>query len=101
MFFCFNLKIIEMEVKECFDTRTKTINQAELLSQLNAALSEEWLATYQYWVGALIAVGVNRGDVQRELQEHAAEEQAHANLLAKRIVELGGDPVYEPCSTIS
>ena len=25
-----------------------------LISQLNAALSEEWLAYYQYWVGALV-----------------------------------------------
>ena len=25
-----------------------------LISQLNAALAEEWLAYYQYWVGALV-----------------------------------------------
>ena len=28
-----------------------------LLSQLNAALAEEWLAYYQYWVGALVVEG--------------------------------------------
>ena len=25
-----------------------------LIAQLNAALAEEWLAYYQYWVGALV-----------------------------------------------
>ena len=49
----------------------------DLLAQLNAALSEEWLAFYQYWLG----------DVQREFQEHAAEEYNNAKLLADRIIE--------------
>ncbi len=31
-----------------------------LISQLNAALSEEWLAYYQYWVGALVVEGAMR-----------------------------------------
>ena len=31
-----------------------------LISQLNAALSEEWLAYYQYWVGALVVEGATR-----------------------------------------
>ena len=34
-----------------------------LISQLNAALSEEWLAYYQYWVGALVVEGAMRADV--------------------------------------
>ncbi len=35
-----------------------------LIDQLNAALSEEWLAYYQYWVGALVVEGAMRADVQ-------------------------------------
>ena len=31
-----------------------------LISQLNAALAEEWLAYYQYWVGALVVEGAMR-----------------------------------------
>ena len=31
-----------------------------LIDQLNAALSEEWLAYYQYWVGALVVEGAMR-----------------------------------------
>lgn len=68
----------------------------ELLSQLNAALSEEWLAYYQYWVGALVVRGAMRSNVQSEFEEHAEEERQHAQLLADRIVELDGVPVLDP-----
>ena len=55
------------------------IDVSEVLDELNAALSEEWLAFYQYWVGALVVKGAMRGDVQREFQEHAMEEFEHAS----------------------
>ena len=64
------------------------IDVSEVLDELNAALSEEWLAFYQYWVGALVVKGAMRGDVQREFQEHAMEEFEHAKLIADRIIEL-------------
>ena len=67
-----------------------------LISQLNAALAEEWLAYYQYWVGALVVEGAMRADVQSEFEEHAEEERRHAQLLANRIIELEGVPVLDP-----
>ncbi len=67
-----------------------------LLGQLNAALSEEWLAFYQYWVGALVAEGAMRSDVQREFEEHAMEEFRHARMIADRIIQLEGAPVLDP-----
>lgn len=67
-----------------------------LLSQLNAALAEEWLAYYQYWIGALVAEGVMRSNVQAEFEEHANEEREHAQLIADRIIELEGTPVLNP-----
>jgi bacterioferritin len=60
----------------------KRIDLPKLLSQLNSALSEEWLAYYQYWIGALIAEGAMRSDVQREFEEHAMAESAHAKIIA-------------------
>ena len=72
------------------------IDIPDLLAQLNAALSEEWLAFYQYWVGAHIVEGAMRTDVQREFEEHALEEFAHAKLLADRIIQLEGVPVLDP-----
>ena len=41
-----------------------------LLSQLNAALAEEWLAYYQYWVGALVVEGAMRSDAQGEFESN-------------------------------
>lgn len=61
-----------------------------LISQLNAALAEEWLAYYQYWIGALVVEGAMRPNVQSEFEEHANEERKHAEMIAKRIIELEG-----------
>ncbi|MBN2286126.1 MAG: hypothetical protein JXI43_06740 [Tissierellales bacterium] len=68
----------------------------ELLTLLNKALADEWLAYYQYWVGAKIAVGRMRGIVAGELEEHAREELEHAEKLAERIAQLGGTPLINP-----
>jgi bacterioferritin len=72
------------------------IKVPELIKLLNRALSDEWLAYYQYWVGAKIALGVPRGEVVEELEQHAKEELEHAEMLAERIVQLGGTPVLSP-----
>ncbi len=68
----------------------------ELIEMLNKALADEWLAYYQYWVGARVAVGPMRGVVAGELQEHAEEELEHADMLAERILTLGGTPILTP-----
>jgi len=67
----------------------------ETIKLLNKALADEWLAYYQYWVGAIVAVGTLRPDVQKELSEHAEEEKKHAGMLADRIMILGGTPIIE------
>ena len=87
--------------KESVNILKDKIDIVDLLAQLNAALSEEWLAFYQYWVGSFVVEGAMRGDVQREFQEHAAEEYNHAKLLADRIIELEGVPVLVPSTAIS
>ena len=68
----------------------------ELIGMLNKALADEWLAYYQYWVGAKIIAGPMRPQIEAELEEHAAEELKHANMLAGRIIQLGGEPLLEP-----
>ena len=73
----------------------------KLLEQLNAALSEEWLAYYQYWIGSLVVEGAMRSDVQREFEEHAEEEYRHAKMLADRIIQLEGVPVLDPAQWIT
>lgn len=68
----------------------------ELLNLLNKALSDEWLAYYQYWIGAKVVKGPMKDAIIAELTLHATEELSHAELLATRIVQLGGTPVLSP-----
>lgn len=72
------------------------INQDELLKILNSAYAEEWLAYYQYWLGAKVAEGIERIKIAEEFMEHAEEELKHAGWLAERIIQLGGTPVLNP-----
>ena len=75
--------IVELDVKK-------------LLTLLNKAYADEWLAYYQYWVGAKVACGRMRGIVAGELEEHAGEELKHAQMLTERIITLGGAPLLKP-----
>ena len=68
----------------------------ELLSLLNRALADEWLAYYQYWIGAKVVKGPMKDAVIAELELHATEELTHAQLLVDRIIQLGGTPVLSP-----
>jgi bacterioferritin len=68
----------------------------KLLDLLNKALADEWLAYYQYWIGAKVVKGPMKDAVTAELTLHATEELSHAELLSTRIVQLGGTPVLSP-----
>ena len=76
--------------------KTGGLKVAELIELLNKAYADEWLAYYQYWLGAKVAAGVPKKEVVGELEEHAKEELEHADKLADRIIQLGGVPVLEP-----
>lgn len=67
-----NFKIMARESVKILQGK---LDVESLISQLNAALAEEWLAYYQYWVGALVVEGAMRAD---------------------RIIELEGVPVLDP-----
>jgi bacterioferritin len=68
----------------------------KLIQMLNEALAEEWLAYYQYWIGARIMEGPMRSEVEPELLLHATQELAHAELVVNRILQLGGTPLLNP-----
>ncbi|HKK81926.1 MAG TPA: ferritin-like domain-containing protein, partial [Prolixibacteraceae bacterium] len=73
-----------------------TVEKKKLIEMLNAALAEEWLAYYQYWIGARLMEGPMRSEVEPELLVHANEELTHAEMVADRILQLGGTPVTNP-----
>jgi len=72
------------------------LDTKELIKMLNEALSEEWLAYYQYWIGARVMEGPMRSEIEPELLAHADEELNHAVLVVDRIVQLGATPVLNP-----
>ncbi len=68
----------------------------ELIKLLNQAFADEWLAYYQYWIGSKVVKGPMKDAVASELVLHATEELAHADMLAMRIIQLGGTPIIDP-----
>ena len=72
------------------------VDVKKLIQMLNEALSEEWLAYYQYWIGARMMEGPMRSEIEPELLVHADQELNHAVLVVNRIIQLGGTPVLTP-----
>ncbi|MGE5347106.1 MAG: ferritin-like domain-containing protein [Acidithiobacillales bacterium] len=72
------------------------IDVEQLLKLLNQAYASEWLAYYQYWLGAKVIKGPMKDAVAAELNLHATEELNHAVLVSNRIIQLGGTPVLSP-----
>ncbi len=68
----------------------------KLLDLLQRAYCDEWLAYYQYWLGAKIVKGPMKDAVIAELEQHATEELSHALMVTTRIIQLGGTPITTP-----
>lgn len=67
-----------------------------LIEKLNELYAGEWLAMYQYWLGAKLIKNNKLSNTIKELEKHAKEEMGHAVLLANTIIQLGGVPVISP-----
>ncbi len=63
-----------------------------VIKLLNEALATEIVCVLRYKRHYFMATGLNAEPVAAEFAEHAAEEQGHADSLAERIVQLGGEP---------
>ena len=67
-----------------------------VIKLLNEALATELVCVLRYKRHHFMAAGINADSVATEFSEHATEEQAHADQLAARIVQLGGEPNFSP-----
>lgn len=67
-----------------------------VLRVLNEALATEIVCVLRYKRHQFMASGLNAQAVADEFKEHAAEEQTHADRIAQRITELGGEPNFSP-----
>jgi bacterioferritin len=63
---------------------------------LNEALATEVVCVLRYKRHYFMAQGMSSESVKSEFLQHAQEEQAHADQLAERIVQLGGEPNLSP-----
>jgi len=67
-----------------------------VLRVLNEALATEVVCVLRYKRHQFMASGMNAQSVAAEFAEHAAEEQTHADQIAERITQLGGEPNFNP-----
>ena len=63
---------------------------------LNEALATEIICTLRYKRHYYMASGIHAEGVAAEFLEHANEEQQHADQIAERITQLGGEPDFSP-----
>ena len=68
---------------------------------LNDALATEIVCVLRYKRHYFMAQGIASDSVKKEFLEHAGEEQEHADRIAERIVQLGGEPDLNPATLTS
>ena len=67
-----------------------------VLKLLNEALATEIVCVLRYKRHYFMAAGIHAQSVAQEFLQHANEEQAHADEISQRIVQLGGAPNLSP-----
>jgi bacterioferritin len=77
-------------------THSYAADRKVVIEKLNEALATEWVCVLRYYRHYFMADGMLSDSVKAEFLEHAQQEQAHANSIAKRIVQLGGAPDLDP-----
>lgn len=72
-----------------------------IVKLLNDALATELVCVLRYKRHYFTAKGVSSPKIADEFLVHANEESAHADAIAERIVQLGGEPDFSPDSLTS
>ena len=67
-----------------------------ILKLLNDALATEIICVLRYRHHHFMATGINTESIAQEFLQHSNEEQAHADQIARRIIQLGGNPNLSP-----
>jgi bacterioferritin len=77
-------------------TEGYSADRETVIKLLNEALATEIVCVLRYRRHHFMASGINAESVAAEFLQHANEEQGHADLIAARIVQLGGAPNFSP-----
>jgi bacterioferritin len=67
-----------------------------VIAVLNEILATELVCILRYKRHHFTATGISAGPVAQEFLEHATTEQQHADMVARRISQLGGEPNFSP-----
>jgi bacterioferritin len=79
-------------------TAANKSDYTQVVKVLNEVLATEIVCTLRYKRHYYTADGLYSESVKAEFLEHAQEEQEHADLVATRIVQLNGQPDFNPAS---
>ena len=71
-------------------------DRATVVKLLNEALATELVCILRYKRHYFMASGINADAVAQEFLQHATEEEGHADQIAMRIVQLKGEPDFNP-----
>jgi bacterioferritin len=88
-------------IEEGAVTASYQADRATVIKILNEALATETVCTLRYRRHYFMAQGVSSESVRDEFLQHALEEQDHADKIAGRIVQLGGEPNLNPDGLLS
>jgi bacterioferritin len=73
----------------------------DIIKLLNGALATEIVCTLRYKRHYFTAKGLASPKIAEEFLVHANEETAHGDMIAERIVQLGGEPDFAPTTLMS
>ncbi len=77
-------------------TEGYSADRETVIKVLNEALATEIVCVLRYKRHYFMASGINAESVATEFLQHATDEQGHADQIARRIVQLGGAPNFNP-----
>ncbi len=79
-------------------TDAYSADRERVIAVLNEALATELVCVLRYRRHHFMAEGIYAAPVAAEFLQHAIEEQGHADLIAARIVQLQGEPDFNPAT---
>lgn len=89
-------KRARQHVEEGAVTTGYAADKEAVIQLLNEALATELVCVLRYKRHYFMAKGIHSESVKPEFLQHAKEEMVHADRIAKRITELGGEPNFSP-----
>jgi len=82
-------------------TESYGADRDRVVAVLNEVLATELVCVLRYKRHYFMAHGIESAPVAQEFLQHANEEQGHADRVAQRIVQLQGEPDFNPATLVA